>query len=487
MRSDRTPLGERILDQARDRPAAPALVWHGQETSYGHLHHRTQAQRTRLERVEPEFDRPLGIWAAKSPEAVALVLACLCDERPFLLLPTDLPSDTATDLARKAGCRFILPATGDPEQVHTPEEWTRQRIPDGTTFMLTTSGSTGRPKIVPLGGAAVGRFMDWAGPAFDLGPGTTVLNHAPLSFDLCLFDIWTSLAHGARVVLVDPEYAAQGRHLLKLIVTHEVTVMQAVPMAYGLLLDAARAADTPLAGVRHAIVTGDVLPERTHAGLTWLLPRARAHNVYGCTETNDSFRHEITGTETHRDGGLPIGSPIPGVRALVLDDNGEEVTHAGTGELYVCTPFQSEGYLDRGLRSDAFLSHPLGRDERQWYRTGDLVRREADGSIRLLGRVDFQVKIRGVAVNLAEVERTLLSHPDVLEAGVTTVPDPVAGRALLSVIRRTQESELTSLSLRRHCVQRLPRAFVPTNFRVLDEALPRTSTGKVDRTALDRL
>src|SRR5690606_13731176 len=130
---------------------------------------------------------------------------------------------------------------------------------------------------------------------------------------------------------------------------------------------------------------------------------------------------------------------------------------------------------------------PTGADDRRWFRTGDLVHRDADGRIVVVGRVDFQVKVRGVAINTAEVERALLAHPEVLEAAVVAVPDPVAGRRLLCAARRSPGSGLNSLGLRGHCAALLPSAGIPSEMWIVDAPLPKTSTGKVDRSVVERL
>jgi acyl-coenzyme A synthetase/AMP-(fatty) acid ligase len=357
--------------------------------------------------------------------------------------------------------------------------------------MLTTSGSTGLPKVVPLSWRALDRFAAWAGPRFGLGPGRTVLNHAPLNFDLCLLDVWSTLAHGGRVVLVDPDLGTHGGHVLDLIAGNDVDVVQAVPMLYRLLLDAAgaRPERPALDTVEHVLFTGDAIPGTTLAELPGLFPKARLANVYGCTETNDSFVHELETAGPPRAPAtpVPIGRPLPGVEALIVGDGGRAVTGPGRGELYVTTPFQAAGYLDASRDAGKFVPHPLDpSDGRRWFRTGDLVRREPDGRVVLEGRSDFQVKVRGVAVNTAEVERVLLDHPDVVEAAAVAVPDPLAGRQLAALVRRAAGTRLNSLTLRQHCARRLPQAAVPSALRIVDDPLPTTSTGKVDRRAVER-
>jgi amino acid adenylation domain-containing protein len=473
-----------FLTQVRERPDATALVWHGENTTYRELYRQALAERERLARTAPRPGEPVGVLAPKSPAAIALVLACLLAGRPFLLPSPQLAEAQLTALFAQAGCRRVLAPEGSGRPPSVSVRATPCPLPDDTTFMLTTSGSTGLPKTVPLGRGAVDRFTAWAASAFGITPGTTVLNHAPLNFDLCLLDVWTTLAHGGRVVLVDPDQAVDGRHLLGLLDRYQVRIVQAVPMFYGLLAQAARRTPVTLPAVRHAVFTGDAMPEHTLAALPGLLPAARLYNLYGCTETNDSFLHEA---DPAAQGPVPIGTPLPGVEALVVDAHGAPVTGAGSGELYVRTPFQSAGYLDAERRRERFTARPPGEDGQVWFRTGDLVRRGDDGLLRLTGRSDFQVKVRGVAVNTAEIEQVLLRHPAVLEAGVAARTDPLTGKLLVAGVQRAPGSRLNSLLLKEHCARSLPRAAIPAVLRIVDEPLPKTRTGKVDRAALDRL
>ncbi|WP_405827048.1 AMP-binding protein [Streptomyces sp. NBC_00105] len=480
-----------FLTQVRDRPHATALVFNGEETSYRELYELAGRERDRLALLELAPGVPVGVLADKSPAAVALVLGCLLARRP-LLLPSPALADTLlADLFAQAGCARVLAPGGRAARVAPNPDVAAQPLPAeeaaDVAFMLTTSGSTSLPKIVPLSLDAVDRFTRWAGNAFGIGPDRTVLNYAPLNFDLCLLDVWTTLARGGRVVLVDPALAAHGRHLRDVVLRHDVQVVQAVPMAFGLLQDAADKTGDTFPGVEHVMFTGDAIPDRTFAALPSLFPKARIHNIYGCTETNDSFVHEVDTSATAFPP-VPIGRPLPGVAALVLDpDTHTLVEGPGSGELFVSTPFQSRGYLDRTRHADKFTAHPLGLDDRRWFRTGDLVRRDAAGTLHLSGRTDFQVKVRGVAVNTAEIERVLQEHPDVLEAGVAALPDPIAGKRLVAAVHRAPGSALTGLQLRTHCARHLPRAAVPHQLTVTDTPLPKTATGKVDRKALDRL
>ncbi|SDS32494.1 AMP-binding protein [Actinoplanes derwentensis] len=477
---DHPAVATAFLGHARRAPDAPALVWADREIGYRELADLAYGQRPLLDRLAP--GEPAGILTPKSPGGLALILACLLTGRRFLLPSPSLAADTLDTLFAQAGCRTILreadlrgPAAGGPEHAWPAVDR------DSAGFMLTTSGSTGLPKIVPLPHRSVDAFAAWAGAAFGIGPGRSVFSYAPLNFDLCLLDIWTTLAHGGRVVLADTERAAHGGYLRELLRRYPVDVIQGVPMLYDLLLDTGAGA---FARVRHVLFTGDVIGERTLAALPGLFPGARLHNVYGCTETNDSLIAEVPPGHTVP---VPLGVPLPGVDILILDEDGRPVDGPGTGELYVTTPFQSAGYLDAARNVGRFTGHPLGADARSWFRSGDLVQRQPDGTVTLVGRTDFQIKIRGTAINTAEVESVLRGCVGVLDAAVLTRTDPVSGRQLAAVVTRAPGSTVNSLVVRRHCAANLPKAAVPSTLRIVDEPLPRTSTGKLDRSAAEEL
>lgn len=480
-------LPDQCVADARRRRAA-ALIWRGERISYGELGEMVESAHAQLAQLKLPEQRPAAILAKKSPQAIALILACLRTRRPVLLPSVALGPETLGELCAQAGCSHVLSPRDDPAGIaaevvgsggaRSTPWWSDDA---GVAMMLTTSGSTGTPKIVPLTHGAFDRFTAWAAARFDIQAGTTVLNYAPLNFDLSLLDIWTTLEHGGCVALVDQDRATNAGYLLDLLKANEVHVVQAVPMLFRLLLDAARDGADRLHSVAHVLVTGDSIPAATLTALFDLFPRSRFHNVYGCTETNDSFIHEIDPSGVSVESRIPIGEPLPGVGAVIVAREGRVVQGPGTGELLVTTPFQTPGYLPEPLNDGKFVPHPEGLDSRPYFRTGDVVRRDADGTITLEGRTDCHVKVRGVRVNTEAVERVILEHEQVLEVAVVPMPDELGGHRLHAVAQRRPASGLNSLSLRQHCARRLDRAAIPTTLEVVTAPLPKTPTGKVDR------
>jgi acyl-coenzyme A synthetase/AMP-(fatty) acid ligase len=485
-------LAAAFAERAAAQPSAPALIWDGHAVSYAELHAMACRARDRVEAAAPRADRPVGLRVRKSPETVALVLGCLMAGRGFLLPSHELPELPLKELYGQAGCVVVLGLADDPlvdvvvdvgpgPQAAVGALETRppaEVAEDATGFMLTTSGSTGLPKIVPISSGALTRFTAWAADAFGIARGTVVLNYAPLNFDLCLLDVWTTLAYGGTVVLVDPDRGASAQYLHGLVTEHRVTFVQGVPLLFQLLARAA-ADSGPLTTPEHLVFAGESMPAKILADLPEAFPSARWYNNYGCTETNNSFLHEVDPSRPVT-APLPIGRPLPGVRWLLVGEDGRALTGRGQGELLVSTPFQTAGYVNVP-GGEKFGPHPDGEPGVVYYRSGDVAVRHEDGSLSVLGRTDFMVKVRGTQVSTQHVESILLEHPAVVEAAVVALPDPEAGHRLHARMRLTAPGAAGVLALRQYCAERAVRAAVPSVFETVSEPLPRTSTGKVDR------
>ncbi|MGW0704121.1 AMP-binding protein [Streptomyces sp. NPDC002867] len=485
-------LATAFADRAAAHPSAPALIWEDRPVSYAELYAMACRARTVVESAAPDTGRPVGLRVRKSPEAVALVLGCLMAGRSFLLPSHELPDAPLKELYQQGGCAVVLGLADGPlvdrvVYLSAASGGAQEQRPpvtvddDAVGFLLTTSGSTGLPKIVPISSGAVTRFTAWASETFGITTGTTVLNYAPLNFDLCMLDVWTTLAYGGTVVLADPDRGTVAGYLRDLVVDHRVTVIQGVPLLFQLLVEAT-AGREPLVTPEHLVFAGDSMPARVLEGLPAAFPTARWYNNYGCTETNNSFLHEVDRDRPVRTP-LPIGRPLPGVSWLITGDDGRALTGPGQGELLVNTPFQTSGYVN--VPSDAkFGRHPDGVPGLVYYRSGDIATRHADGSLSVLGRTDFLVKVRGFQVSTQSVEAVLLEHPAVAEAAVVALPDPVAGHRLHARLRLNKPGAVGVLALRQHCAERTVRAAVPGVIETVTDPLPRTSTGKIDRTRI---
>lgn len=480
------PLAERIATVARRHPENPALFWQGRTVSYRDLLAMSRAAEKSIAALRVPEGIPVAAVAAKSPETIAVLLACMRAARPVLVPPAEVGHKALRTLLADTGAlvlpdpRTLTTGTADAAVAARPAA---VRVPDGTALILTTSGSTGLPKAVPLPAAAVGAFAEWSASTFGIRVGTSVLSYAPLNFDISLLDVWTTLSHGGQVALVEQERTAHPGHLLALLQQCPVDVVQGVPMLFQLLAAAEKQArGDEFAAVGEVLVTGDSLSPGGLAVLPRLFPGARLRNVYGCTETNDTFVHEIDPAgDPGRYGTVPIGRAVEGVCADIVAEDGTVVAGPGRGELIVTSPFQTSGYLDPAQHAAAFVGHPDGVTPGPYYRTGDVVTRHPDGVLTLDGRSDSMVTVRGIRINTAAVEGALRSHPEVADAVVVALPDERTGKRLHAVVHRAAGSLLNSLRLREHVAAELPRAGIPSGIEFVDAPLPRTATGKIDR------
>lgn len=357
------------------------------------------------------------------------------------------------------------------------------QVPRDCPLMLTTSGSTGMPKVVALSAAGIDAFIDWSSRCFGIGDQTRVLNYSPLNFDLTLLEVWTPLAVGGCAIVCNPNKTADAQYLAGLIDSAQPHIVQAVPMFFGLLglgLASRQGGGRPFAPA-DIVLTGDAVPLHTRKELAAVYPNASFHNIYGCTETNDSFVYTCGAAEVASLDTLPIGVPIDGTAYRVVGADGLELEGAGEGVLHVSTPFLSHGYTRAGLNDGVFYRREEQRGSLRYYVTGDRVRREDDGRLYLRGRDDFVVKVRGVRTNLQDIERVILDYPHVRNAIVLGKPHEIYGSVLVAVIEAEAGQPLDVFRLRTYCSANLPRTSIPTRFQILDHPLPTTSTGKPDR------
>ena len=468
-----------IRGHMRQRPGAPALYQDGAWLTFGELGSVFGTFSAHLRKAMAEH-ATVTVRAAKSAEGIALLVACWAAGYRTLLVAPGSGEDLVRLLSERAGSIATIASAGG-ELVITPHRAGAARSADaarsagGPALLYTTSGSTGTPRIVECAARGIDAFTAWVNREFGLNTDRVVLSYAPLNFDISLLDVWAPLAAGGKVALVAHDQALDGNHLIGMVERARCAVIQAVPLFFELFAEAAR--DRSFPSVEQLIFTGDVMPADVLKRLPEVFPAAVIKNVYGCTETNDSFLHEIDQATAMAGGPVPIGTPIAGVRELILGDNGSVVAGVGAGELLVSTPFQASGYLDP-LASAAKWTTMV--DGVRYFRSGDLVRRDAAGITHLVGRKDSRVKVRGVTTDVQEVERVISQHPAVAEVAVVAVPSETGGHELNAVIRSRDGAELTGLLLRQYCAARLPLTAVPTRIE-LAEWLPRTVTGKLDR------
>jgi amino acid adenylation domain-containing protein len=364
-----------------------------------------------------------------------------------------------------------------------------QAIETDLAYILYTSGSTGTPKGVMISHRASLTFVEWAAACAGLGEQDRVCSPAPLHFDLSVFDIFATCRAGACMVVLPEQTSLFPVRLAEWLERERVSVWYSVPSILTMLATYGNLRGFDLSGLRAIIFAGEVFPVKHLTRLMAELPHPRYLNWYGPTETNvcTSFEVPAAAGGAELAGTLPIGRACANTEVFAVTSEGSRVSKPGEeGELYVRGPGLMRGYWSQPEKTRQTLVLNPFQDayDEPAYRTGDLVTVDDEGNYVFLGRRDGMVKTRGYRVELGEVEAALYAHPNICEAVVLPVPDELLGSRLRAVIS-VNGPGLTRQEVREHCLQRLPGYMVPDVVEFC-EALPRTSTGKVDRAQLAR-
>jgi amino acid adenylation domain-containing protein len=349
-------------------------------------------------------------------------------------------------------------------------------------YILYTSGSTGHPKGVMLTHRAGLAFVEWAAHEFAIGPEDRLSSHAPLHFDLSVFDVFAAALGAARTVLVDARLAMLPVEVARLIREREITTWYSVPSILALLAERGGLAGNDLPHLRTVLFAGEVFPSRHLRRLMELLPGAAFHNLFGPTETNVCTAHRVARPPADGEP-IPIGRPVADVDVYVARADGTLAAEGEVGELCVRGATLMRGYWgDEERTARSLVPNPWAAGVRDdVYRTGDFVRRDAAGDLWFAGRRDDMVKSRGYRIALGDVEAAVLAHASVEECVVVPVPDELVTCRLLAWV--VCGDGLSAGDLKRFCALRVPGYMVPEWFE-FRAALPRTSSGKVDRRSL---
>ena len=493
---------ELFEEQVATNSSSVALLHEEESLTYAELNARANRLARHLRRRGVGPDRLVGVFLERNASMVVGLLAVLKaggayvpldsmypadrlaymlgDAAPCALLTQEsmrarLPASNAAVIAIDSDSRAIAaeaPGNLDPEELGL--------CPGHLAYVIYTSGSTGFPKGVMIEHAAVVNFLRSMRHQPGISVADRLLAVTTVAFDIAALEIYLPLVTGATVVLAGSRAAADADSLARLLEKYDITLMQATPATWRLLLHGGWTGRKSL----RALCGGEALTTELSKRL---LERAAAvWNMYGPTETtiwSCARRIAAPAEALHVE---PIGGPIDNTRVYILDEHLQPVPVGGTGEIYIGGGGVARGYLNRPeLSAERFLPDPFAPETpARMYRTGDLGRSRPDGAIEFLGRTDHQVKIRGYRIELGEIEAHLARHSDVSEAAVLAREAQGGEKRIVAyLVPRDRASLPVVEQLRQHLAAALPDYMVPAIFVVL-ERFPRTPNGKLDRRAL---
>ncbi|MEU3026955.1 amino acid adenylation domain-containing protein [Streptomyces incarnatus] len=473
--------------QVTARPDAVAVIDEHGSLTYRELDERANRIAHHLIERGAGRDQLVGLCVERSGEMAAALLGIMKAGAAYLPLDPSYPADRLAHMLQDSGARLVvsqqklrdrLPETGatlvdltadraalDAHPATAPDV---ALAPEDLAYAIYTSGSTGRPKGVLVSHSGIGNLAAVQVQAFDVTPGSRVLQFASASFDAAFWEVCMGLLTGATLVMGSKETLAPGEPLASYAAAHGITHATLTPATVAVLPEGHGLPDDATLVVAGEASTADLVAR-------WSRGR-RMINAYGPTETTvcATMSAPLSGATVP-----PIGTPIANFRVYVLDDALRPVPAGVRGELYIAGVGLARGYHGRpGLTAERFVANPFGEPGERMYRSGDVARWNTDGNLEYLGRADDQVKVRGFRIEPGEIESALALHPDVAQAVVLTHNTNLLAYVSPSGVRRPSPEDL-----RAHLAEGLPDHMVPSVIVVLD-TLPLTPNGKVDRKAL---
>ena len=408
-------------------------------------------------------DKISALYATKA-STLAVERLILIDEETIIPPP-------ASSITLITGSEVEQAKTGTPADPLITEQ--------DTAYILYTSGSTGQPKGVVISHRAALSFVNWAYAAFQITPEDRVSNHAPLHFDLSIFDIFSTLKAGGSVILVPGTLAVFPNSLADFIEKQRITVWYSVPTALIRLVLYGRLTQHKLQALRIILFAGDVFPIKYLRQLMTDIPQADYYNLYGPTETNVCTYYQVSSIPLEYTETLPIGKPCANSETFILNEQHQIIADDARGELAVSGPNLMTGYW--GLQKEnLYVQHPTDPTQRL-YCTGDYVQRDTDGNYRYYGRRDHMIKSRGYRIELGEIERVIQQHDAVNYVAIIAVPNEEMGNIITAYIVTTDGEKIADLPA--YCARYLPKYMLPHSFEYRG-SLPETSTGKIDKKRL---
>lgn len=481
--------------QVAKTPDKVAVVFEDIELTYQQLNEEANQLAHHLQGLGVQPDQFVGICVERSLDMIMGMLGILKAGAAYLPMDPNYPQDRLAYMLEDTKAAVLvthshlvqhLPTDGI-HVIQLDEEWdtiSEQSTenpqsdvqPHHLAYIIHTSGSTGKPKGVQIPHRNVVNFLETMRQTPGLSADDTLLAITTLSFDIAVLELYLPITTGATLAIASSELTVDGPRMINALDEYGVTILQATPATWQMLIDAGWEGDKNL----KALSGGEALPRKL--GDELLDRVGELWNMYGPTETTIwSSVWQVTEKETP----ILIGKPIANTQMYILDKNLQPVPIGVSGELHIGGDGVARGYLNRDdLTAERFLPNPFTNNPAdRIYKTGDLARFMPNGDIECLGRLDFQVKVRGFRIELGEIEAVLVQHDSVRQGVVTAKEDASGTKILVAYVIPEGGVELDTAVLRAHLAEQLPHYMIPSIFMAVSE-YPLTPNGKVDRRAL---
>ena len=481
--------------QAKLTPDRPALKFENREMTYGQLNSAADRLAITLQNQNVGPEQFVGLYLERSLELVVAMYAILKTGAAYVALDPDYPEDrirymindsaaeviitqeSLKDIPALAGKTIIL--ADNPKNPQGAQLKAVDKNVDQSAYMIYTSGSTGKPKGVVISHRAIWNRLQWMQETFQLADGEPVLQKTPYSFDVSVWEFFWPLQNGASLVLAKPGGHKDPAYLQKLIIKERITTIHFVPSMLQAFVNNADLADCT--SLKRVICSGEALsPElvrQLHENSS-----AELHNLYGPTEAAVDVSHWPCNREENYSS-IPIGYPIANTQLYIVDDQIKLLPVAVAGELLIAGVQLARNYHRRpALTAEKFIPDPFSKiPGARLYRTGDLARYMDNGAIEFLGRIDHQVKLRGLRIELGEIENALKAIDTISDAVVLVKDFGAADQRLIAYVQSAHE--IIGADLQKALSLILPEYMVPSLFVKVD-AIPLSPSGKTDRRAL---
>ncbi|OYE00596.1 non-ribosomal peptide synthetase [Nostoc sp. 'Peltigera membranacea cyanobiont' 232] len=483
--------------QVEKTPESKAVVFKEQQLTYQELNYRANKIANYLQGLGVKSEVLVGICVERSLETIVGLLGILKAGGAYVPLDPTYPKERLSFIISDSQVQVVLTqekfvagltASGaklvcldtNRELIHqhSQENVNSNVRPDNLAYIIYTSGSTGTPKGVAVPHQAVNRLVCNTNYV-QFVPSNRVAQASKTSFDAATFEIWGSLLHGARLVIIPQNIVFSPQSFAAYIREQKISILFLTPALFNQLASIVPEAFKDL---HHLLIGGDALDPNSVKAVLRNGPPKRLLNAYGPTESTTFACCYLVQDIPEGATNVPIGRPISNTQIYILDSKLQPVPVSTPGELYIGGDGLARGYLNRPeLTEEKFIPNPFGEvGGRRLYKTGDLARFLPDGNIEFLGRIDNQVKIRGFRIELGEIEALLSQHSDVQQAVVIAREDIPGDKRLIAYIVPNQKLDLSVTTLKGFLQEKLPSYMVPAAFVILD-SLPLTPNGKVDR------